>query len=91
VADDGRLAAVPDWGDMTAGDPAIDLAAAWMLFPVRAQANLWTTYGAISASTMDRAKGWAVFFGLTLLEAGLADDGPFEAIGRATLARLCTA
>jgi aminoglycoside phosphotransferase (APT) family kinase protein len=91
VVDDGRWAAVPDWGDMTAGDPAIDLAAAWMLFPVRAQANLWTTYGAISASTMDRAKGWAVFFGLTLLEAGLADDGPFEAIGRATLARLCTA
>jgi hypothetical protein len=40
---------------------------------------------------MDRAKGWAVFFGLTLLQAGLAGDRPFEAIGRATLARLGTA
>jgi aminoglycoside phosphotransferase (APT) family kinase protein len=91
VVDDGRLAAVLDWGDMTAGDPAIDLAAAWMLFPVRAHADLWASYGAVPASTMDRAKGWAVFFGLTLLQAGLAGDRPFEAIGRATLARLCTA
>lgn len=90
VVDGGRLAAVLDWGDMTAGDPAIDLAAAWMLFPVPAHASLWTAYGTVPESTMDRAKGWAVFFGLTLLEAGLAGDAPFEAIGRATLARLST-
>jgi hypothetical protein len=32
-----------------------------------------------------------VCFGLTLLQAGLAGDGPFETIGRATLASLCTA
>jgi aminoglycoside phosphotransferase (APT) family kinase protein len=91
VVDNGRLAAVLDWGDMTAGDPAVDLAAAWMLFPVRAHADLWMAYGTIPAPTMHRAKGWAVFFGLTLLEAGRAGDGPFEAIGRATLARLCIA
>ncbi|MFI5910269.1 phosphotransferase [Dactylosporangium sp. NPDC051541] len=90
VVDGGRLAAVLDWGDMTAGDPAIDLAAAWMLFPPSAHAHLWEAYGAIAPPTMDRAKGWAVFFGLTLLEAGLAGDEPFEAIARATLARLCT-
>ncbi|MFI5916875.1 aminoglycoside phosphotransferase family protein [Dactylosporangium sp. NPDC051541] len=90
VVDNGRLAAVLDWGDMTAGDPATDVAAAWMLFPVPAHPYLWKAYGTIPPSTMDRAKGWAVFFGLTLLEAGLAGDGPFEAIGRATLERLCT-
>jgi aminoglycoside phosphotransferase (APT) family kinase protein len=90
VVDNGRLAGVLDWGDMTAGDPAIDLAAAWMLFPARARVRLWTAYGAIPSPTMHRAKGWAVFFGLTLLAAGLAGDVPFEAVGRATLAELCT-
>jgi aminoglycoside phosphotransferase (APT) family kinase protein len=91
VVDDGRLVAVLDWGDMTAGDPAIDLAATWMLFPVQAHAAVWTAYGSVPTSTMDRAKGWAVFFGLALLEAGLSGDRPFETIGRATLAGLCTA
>ena len=29
---DGRLSAVIDFGDLTAGDPATDMAVAWMLF-----------------------------------------------------------
>ncbi|GAA3453505.1 aminoglycoside phosphotransferase family protein [Dactylosporangium matsuzakiense] len=90
VVDDGRLAAVLDWGDMTAGDPAIDLAAAWMLFPVRSHTDIWAAYGGVPAATTARAKGWTVFFGLTLLDAGLAGDRPFEQIGRATLTRLLT-
>jgi aminoglycoside phosphotransferase (APT) family kinase protein len=36
LVDRGRLSAVIDWGDVTRGDPATDLAAIWMLFPPRA-------------------------------------------------------
>ena len=32
VGADGRLAALIDFGDLTSGDPATDLAAAWMVF-----------------------------------------------------------
>lgn len=88
VVDEGRLAAVLDWGDMTAGDPATDLAAAWLLFPLAAHASIWTAYGQISANTLRRATGWAVFFGATLLTAGLAGDPVLAGIGRRTLERL---
>jgi aminoglycoside phosphotransferase (APT) family kinase protein len=88
VVDSGRLAAVLDWGDMTAGDRAVDLGAAWMLFPLEAHERLWRSYGPVSESTMHRAIGWAVFFGVTLLDVGLENDPPFAEIGRRTLARI---
>ena len=84
----GRLAAVLDWGDLTIGDPATDLAAAWMLFPLGAHAQVWEAYGPITPDTLTRARGWAVFFGVTLLEVGLAGDEPFADVGARTLARL---
>lgn len=89
VVDQGSLSAVLDWGDMTAGDPAADLAAAWLLFPATAHPALWTAYGQVSRDTMTRARGWAVFFGSTLLALGLASDPALAAIGRATLERAC--
>jgi len=89
VVDAGRLASVIDWGDMTAGDPAVDLGAAWMLFPPDAHGALWRAYGPVSDHTAVRARGWAVFFGVTLLDVGLAGDAPFARIGRVTLARTC--
>ncbi len=89
VVDGGRLASVIDWGDMTAGDPATDLGAAWMLFPTRVLDDVWDAYGPISERTMRRAAGWAVFFGVVLLDTGLAGDPPFAALGRRTLERVC--
>jgi aminoglycoside phosphotransferase (APT) family kinase protein len=89
VVDRGRLAAVLDWGDMTGADPAADLAAAWVLFPVAAHAQVWDAYGRITAHTLTRAAGWAVFFGLTLVNSGLADDPVLAGIGRTTLERVC--
>lgn len=83
----GGLAAVLDWGDMTAGDPATDLGAAWMLFPVAAHATIWAAYGQITAPTMARATGWAVFFGVTLLDG----DPVLAGIGRRALERVCAA
>ena len=90
VADQGKLTAVLDWGDMTAGDCAADLGAAWLLFPARAHVAIWTAYGPISTNTMTRARGWAVFFGATLLTLGLAGDPVLAQIGRRTLERACT-
>ena len=88
VVDSGRLAAVLDWGDMTAGDRAVDLGAVWMLFPTEAHEQVWRSYGPVSEPTMHRAIGWAIFFGLTLLDVGLENDPPFAEIGRRTLARI---
>ena len=88
VVDQGVVTAVLDWGDMTVGDRATDLAAAWMLFPTSAHPDLWAGYGEISVATMTRAVGWAVTFGAMLLETGLANDPPFAAIGRQTLLRV---
>lgn len=85
----GRLASVIDWGDLTSGDPATDLASAWMLFPTAAHDSLWQAYGAVSRETMMRAHGWAALFGVILLDTGLADDPAFVVIGRTTLARVC--
>lgn len=85
----GRLVSVLDWGDMTAGDPAIDLGAVWMLFPTEVHGQVWAGYGTVRPEALARAAGWAVFFGLTLLEVGLAGDPPFAEIGRQTLTRVC--
>ena len=84
----GRLAAVLDWGDITAGDPATDLAAFWLLFDGAAarQAGL-ARYGADPALRL-RAMGWALAMGLIHLDTGLADHPAHARIGRATLARL---
>ena len=84
----GALAAVIDWGDITSGDLATDLAAFWMLFDdpyIRAQAL--TAYGATPAE-IARARGWAVLFGAVLLDTGLADSPRHAAIGATTLARV---
>ena len=86
----GRITAVIDWGDITAGDAATDLAAFWLLFPdagVR-QAAL-NHYGADS-QLRDRSVGWAVFFGALLLEIGLGGDPVFEQVGRRALRHLET-
>jgi aminoglycoside phosphotransferase (APT) family kinase protein len=89
VVDQGSLSAVLDWGDMTAGDPAADLAAAWMLFPVTAHPAIWAAYGQVSRATITRAKGWAVFFGANALTLGLATDPVLAGTGRRTLERAC--
>lgn len=84
----GRLSGVIDWGDVTTGDVATDLASFWLLFddPQVRVAGL-SHYGA-DAPQIARAKGWAVLFGTVLLETGLTDHPRHAAIGQATLRRL---
>jgi len=85
---DGRLSAVIDFGDLTAGDPATDLSVAWMLFPPAAHAVFRAasreTTAPVDDDTWRRARGWALALGLAYL-APSSDNADMAAIGRATL------
>lgn len=91
----GELAGVIDFGELSAGDPAIDIAAAWMLLPRDAVLRFLAAYGDTDAAMVRRARGWAAFVGLMLVAVGLAGEhgrrggqltwGP---AGRRTLASL---
>ncbi|MBD2096551.1 phosphotransferase [Trichocoleus sp. FACHB-591] len=85
LVEKGVITGVIDWGDITRGDRATDLAAIWMLFSdpqTRQQATL--EYNA-SEATLQRARGWAIFFGVVLLDTGLIDNPKHAAIGERTL------
>ncbi len=88
-----RLIAVIDWGDITAGDPACDLAIAWLGFSTADAATLRTTYDAAVGHSLDldalwrRGRAWALHLTLVLLDS--SDDHPrLAAVGRHGLARL---
>jgi aminoglycoside phosphotransferase (APT) family kinase protein len=92
IVRDGRLAAIIDWGDITAGDPATDLASLWMLFEdPAARRSALGAYGDVSPATVSRAKGWALVIGLVLLEAGQIDRSPSAVVGKRVIARLAAA
>jgi aminoglycoside phosphotransferase (APT) family kinase protein len=89
VVNAGELTAVIDFGDITAGDPAVDLAVAWMMWPagVRAQfrAAIDRTMHGADEGLWRRARGWAVSLGVTYLVNSL--DNPLMAdIGEKTVA-----
>ncbi len=84
----GRLAGIIDWGDMCAGDAAVDLCSVWGILPqASARAEALKAYAPEDALLV-RARGWAVLFGATLYENGRLDDPRQAAIGEATLRRL---
>ncbi|MGW1747075.1 aminoglycoside phosphotransferase family protein [Streptomyces sp. NPDC002092] len=75
LTEDGTVCGVIDFGDLCAGDPACDLAAAWILLPDGALGRFYDAYqpGA-DAATRRRARGWAVLralSGMLIGEAGL--------------------
>ena len=85
---DHAILAIIDWGDITAGDVATDLASVWMLLGSKvARDAALLVYGA-NETQRARAMGWAIMFGVMLLDTGLADHPAHEAMGRATLARV---
>jgi aminoglycoside phosphotransferase (APT) family kinase protein len=85
---EGRISGIIDWGDITSGDVATDLASIWMLFEdSAARAIAIESYGG-DEDTWRRARGWAVLFGAVLLDSGLVDNPRHAAMGRATLQRL---
>jgi aminoglycoside phosphotransferase (APT) family kinase protein len=81
----GAISGVIDWGDLTVGDRATDLAALWMLFPQPAVRERAISACQLSAATMARAKGWAIMFGVVLLDTGLVDHPRHAALGEQIL------
>lgn len=86
----GTLAAVIDFGDLCAGDPATDLAGAWMLLPASSIPIFRDAYevGAATEGLYRRSAGWAALFALMLLQIGLDDKPTYAVVARATIERL---
>jgi aminoglycoside phosphotransferase (APT) family kinase protein len=82
---EGRVAGVLDFGDLTAGDPATDLAVAWMLLPPGARPALRAAAGDVDDDTWARARGWALALGVAIV-ANSADHPALDRVGRRTLA-----
>lgn len=70
------LTALLDFGDLTAGDPACDLATAWLTFDAAGREAFRTTYDALAApdpGRWDRAAAWAVLMACSVV-AGAPGD-----------------
>src|SRR5262245_9299600 len=85
IVSDGRLVAVIDFGDICGGDPATDLAAAWLSLPLAAHDTFRRAAGEHDDDTWLRARGWALYHALAVLQSG-ADNALMTGIGRSTLA-----
>lgn len=84
LVDRGRVGAVIDFGDITAGDPATDLAVAWMMLPAPGREEFRRAYGRADGATWARAHGWALALALVFL-THTADNPLMAGIGRRTL------
>lgn len=83
IGGQGALSAVIDWGDLAAGDPATDLACAWMLFDHWSDIDEFLdTYGA-GPDLVRRALGWVIVFATMFLDAGKPE--PYPRLGKAAL------
>jgi aminoglycoside phosphotransferase (APT) family kinase protein len=71
---DGDLSGVIDFGDLCAGDPALDLAAAWILLPDHDAIERFRAACPLAAddATWRRARGWAVWRAFGGLEVATA-------------------
>lgn len=83
----GMLAAVIDFGDLTAGDPATDLAAVWLVFDPEGR-RIFREYldarREIRTVTWQRARGWALVMATALL-AHSDDNQAFRQLGHDVL------
>jgi aminoglycoside phosphotransferase (APT) family kinase protein len=73
----GRLSGIVDFGDLTAGDPATDLAVAWLAFDANGREKFWSGLPVryrSDAALRDRAHGWALVMATAL--AAHSDDNP---------------
>jgi aminoglycoside phosphotransferase (APT) family kinase protein len=84
---DGAICAVIDFGDVTSGDPAVDLAIGWMLFDEAALDVFRASAGDIDDATWSRAQAWALHFALLYL-LNSADNPRFGRMGTNLLERV---
>ncbi|MFJ9150247.1 aminoglycoside phosphotransferase family protein [Streptomyces sp. NPDC102270] len=95
VVSDGTLSGVVDFGDMFAGDPAWDLAAAWVLLPAGTASRFFDMYAQADEAAIRRARGLAAMKSLFLMlmgqngDRGLPGGKPhWGPVGRAALDRV---
>lgn len=69
-----ELVAIIDFGDLTGGDPAYDVAVAWLAFDPLARAEFRARYGERDPGLWTRARGWAA--GVALLIAASDETDP---------------
>jgi aminoglycoside phosphotransferase (APT) family kinase protein len=71
---DGSICGVIDFGDMCAGDPALDLAASWMLLPDHEAIESFRVACPLAQedATWRRARGWAVWRAFCCLDIATA-------------------
>jgi aminoglycoside phosphotransferase (APT) family kinase protein len=86
----GTLSAVIDFGDVTCGDPATDLAVMWMLLPPEHRQTLFAAAGRNRSNPADdqmwhRARGWALSIGVAMVALG-QHGNPMAELGRKTIA-----
>lgn len=74
VVVDGTLAGVVDFGDVCVGDPAWDLAAAWVLLPAGGAVRFFEGYVRADEATVRRARGLAAMKSLFLMLMGQNGD-----------------
>lgn len=84
LVDGGSVSGVVDFGDMTAGDRATDLALAWLVLPAPVRPRFRQAAGArrpVHDATWGRARAWAI----ALAVAYLSGDDVIAAIGARAL------
>jgi aminoglycoside phosphotransferase (APT) family kinase protein len=74
VVSGGTLAGVLDFGELCAGDPATDLAAAWVLLPAGTASRFFDAYAMADEATIRRARGLAVLRAFVLIGIGQAGE-----------------
>jgi len=84
LVDGGVISGVMDFGDLTSGDPATDLAIGWSLFESHHRKRFLAAYGGGGDATYVRARGWAPSLGTAYL-ANSADNPVMHAVGERTV------
>ncbi|MFE3174132.1 aminoglycoside phosphotransferase family protein [Amycolatopsis sp. NPDC059090] len=74
VVSDGTLSGIVDFGDLFAGDPAWDLAAAWVLLPEGMVSRFFGSYARADEPAIRRARGLAAMKCLFLILMGQNGD-----------------
>lgn len=90
VARQESLVGIIDFGDITAGDPAYDLAVAWLAFDAAGRERFTDAVGdRYDPATWARARGWAAAVAVLLL-AHSDDEPDYAALGRSALEEIAS-
>jgi len=88
LVDNGKISAIIDWGDITSGDIATDLASIWLLFDDRAAREYAVSAYGINKDLLNRTIGWVIYFATVFYENGIADNPRHLKIGEQAFTRL---